>query len=57
MYATVMGHREGSNPYFTRVVDSELHVVTQEQDTGIAIATFVKTSAQLSVVVKISTEC
>lgn len=57
MYATVMGHREGSNPYFTRVVDSELHVVTQEQDTGIAIATFVKTSPQFSVVVKISTEC
>lgn len=34
-------------------MDSELAVVTQEQDTGIAITTFVKTSAQLSVLVKI----
>lgn len=57
MYATVMGHRKGSNPYFIKVVDSELDVVTQEQDTGIAIATFVKTSAPFSVVVKISTAC
>lgn len=48
-------HRGGSNPNFTRVMDSELAVVTQEQDTGISIATFVKTSAQISVVVKIIT--
>lgn len=39
------------------MMDSELAVVPQEWDTGIAIATFVKTSARLSVVVKISTEC
>lgn len=48
MYATIMEHRERSNPNFTRVMDSELAVVTQEQDTGLAITTFVKTSAQLS---------
>lgn len=50
-------HREGSNPNFTRVMGSELVVVTQKQDTGISIATFVKTLPQISVVVKISTEC
>lgn len=51
-------HTEGNNPNFARpVMDSELAVVIQEQDIGVAIATFVKTPAQLSVVVKNTTEC
>lgn len=57
MGATIMGHTEKEGILTSQVMDSELAVVTQKQDTGIAKTTFVKTSGQLSVVVKISTEC
>ena len=51
-------HTEGNNPNFAlAVMDSEPAVVIQEQDIGVAIVAFVKTSAQLSVVVKNRTEC